>query len=71
MSKRWIVNLFKRDGDTITHTFTKQELLDFVDYAKNKKADTSEITQWEDLLKDSERIDLTISINAKKQNQKL
>ena len=62
---------FKRDDDTITHTFTKQELLDFVDYAKKQKADTSEITQWEDLLKDSERIDLTISINAKKQNQKV
>ena len=62
---------FKRDGDTITHTFTKQELLDFVDYAKKQKADTSEITQWEDLLKDSERIDLTVSVNAKKQNQKV
>lgn len=62
---------FKRDDDTITHTFTKQELLDFVDYAKKQKADTSEITQWEDLLKDSERIDLTVSVNAKKQNQKV
>ena len=36
-----------------------------------QKADTSEITQWEELLKDSERIDLTVSVNAKKQNQKL
>lgn len=62
---------FKKDGDTITHTFTKQELLDFVDYAKKHKADTSEIAQWEDLLKDNEHIELTVSVNSKKQSQKV
>jgi hypothetical protein len=62
---------FKKEGDTITHTFTKQELEGLVEYAKKQDADTSEITQWEELLKDTKSIELTVSVNAKKQNQKV
>jgi hypothetical protein len=62
---------FKKEKDTITHTFTKKELEGFLEYAEKQKADQEAIAQLEEMLKDTKSLDLTVTVNTKKQEQKI
>ena len=62
---------FKRDGDTISHTFTKEELADYATYAQEHGADQKQVAELEALLEEVEQFDLAMTVNTKTNQQKM
>jgi len=62
---------FKRDGDTISHTFTKEELANYADYAQEQGADQKQVAELETMLEEVEQFDLTMTVNTKTNQQKM
>lgn len=71
LMKKWLLTLeadtFKKDGDKISHTFTKEELSDFVAYAEkngDKEAKTA-ASQLKETLQDLTVFDLATTVDTK------
>lgn len=62
---------FKRDGDTISHTFTKEELADYATYAQEHGADQKQVAELETMLEEVEQFDLAMTVNTKTNQQKM
>lgn len=77
LMKDWLLTLkadtFKKDGDKISHTFTKEELSDFVKYAeKNGDKDAKKTAaELKETLKDLTVFDLEATVDTKSGDQDL